>query len=57
MATIYADAKDTDYETNQQAYTIRKQVVTHKTKFKQPVAIGSGFAISLFEITDSKQKK
>lgn len=55
MATIYADAKDTDYENNQQAYTIRKMVVTKKSKFRQSVAIGSGFAISLFEMDDSKK--
>lgn len=56
MATVYADAADTDYENNQQAYTIRKMVVTNKSKFKQSVSIGSGFAISLFEITDNKKK-
>lgn len=45
-ATIYADAKDAHYKTNPQAYTIRKVVVTNKTKLAQFCAPGGGFAIS-----------
>jgi hypothetical protein len=48
-ATIYADAKDAHYKTNPQAYTIRKQKVTSKTKLSQLCAPGGGYAIS-FEL-------
>lgn len=49
-ATIYADAKDADYATNPQAYTITKRKVTSKTKLKMTMARGGGFAISLREL-------
>jgi hypothetical protein len=42
IATIYADAKDADYKTNPQAYTIRKVVVTNKSKLLQFCAPGGG---------------
>ena len=45
--TIYADAKDAHYETNPQAYTITKKVVTAKDVLKLQEAPGGGFAISL----------
>ena len=45
--TIYADAKDAHYETNPQAYTITKKVVTAKDVLKLTEAPGGGFAISL----------
>ena len=45
--TIYADAKDAHYETNPQAYTITKKVVTAKDVLKLKEAPGGGFAISL----------
>nr|WP_231403111.1 glycoside hydrolase family 97 protein [Hymenobacter guriensis] len=48
-ATIYADAKDAHYEKNPQAYQIRKQTVTRKTKLTQLCAPGGGYAISLVE--------
>ena len=35
VATIYADAKNAHYETNPQAYTIRKMTVTRKSKLSQ----------------------
>lgn len=34
MATIYADAKDADYETNPEKYVISRRVVTAKTRRK-----------------------
>ena len=46
-ATIYADAKDADYQNNPQAYTIKKQVVTSKSVLKLKAARGGGFAISI----------
>lgn len=48
-ATVYADAADAHYKTNPQAYTIKKLQVTNKTKFKQKVAPGGGYAISIIE--------
>ena len=49
IATIYADAKDANYKTNPQAYTIRKVVVTNKSKLSQWSASGGGYAISIVE--------
>ncbi|PJJ53132.1 glycoside hydrolase family 97 protein [Hymenobacter chitinivorans] len=49
VATIYADAKDAHYEKNPQAYAIRKQTVTSKTKLSQYCAPGGGYAISIVE--------
>ncbi|MET0636562.1 MAG: glycoside hydrolase family 97 protein [Chitinophagaceae bacterium] len=48
-ATIYADAKDAHWLTNPQAYTIRKMVVTSKSKLSQYCAPGGGYAISIIE--------
>lgn len=49
QATIYADAKNADYEKNPQAYQIAHRVVTNKTKLKLKAAPGGGYAISLIE--------
>ena len=49
-ATIYSDAKDAHFETNPQAYTIRKMKVTNKSKLSQHCAPGGGYAISVIEI-------
>ena len=46
-ATIYADAKNADYQNNPQAYTIKKQTVTSKSVLKLKAARGGGFAISI----------
>ena len=56
VATIYADAKDAHYKTNPQAYTIRKVVVTSKSKLSQLVAPGGGYAISIMEATKDETK-
>ncbi|SFF18712.1 Glycosyl-hydrolase 97 C-terminal, oligomerisation [Pedobacter antarcticus] len=53
IATIYSDAKDAHYETNPQAYQIRKGLVTSKTKLSQYCAPGGGYAISVMEVKDS----
>ncbi len=47
VATIYADAKEAHYKTNPQAYTVRKVLVTNKSKLEQLSAPGGGYAISL----------
>ena len=46
-ATIYADAKNADYQNNPQTYTIKKQVVTSKSILKLKAARGGGYAISI----------
>ncbi|MCW5909637.1 MAG: glycoside hydrolase family 97 protein [Cyclobacteriaceae bacterium] len=56
IATIYADAKDAHYKTNPQAYTIRKVVVTNKSKLAQGSAAGGGYAISIVEATKEQTK-
>ncbi|NDV69395.1 glycoside hydrolase family 97 protein [Dysgonomonas sp. 25] len=57
IATIYADAADAHYKTNPQAYTIRKVIVTNKSKLTQKSASAGGYAISIFEVTDKAQTK
>lgn len=56
MATIYADAKDADYETNPEKYVISRRVVTAKDNEKIFMARGGGFAISLMPVDDHTQK-
>lgn len=56
MATIYADAKDADYETNPEKYVISRRVVTAKDKEKIFMARGGGFAISLMPVDDHTHK-
>ena len=46
-ATIYADAKDADYEKNPKAYTITKRNVKKGDVLKLQEARGGGFAISI----------
>ncbi|MCQ2141369.1 MAG: glycoside hydrolase family 97 protein [Bacteroidales bacterium] len=45
-ATIYADATDANYETNTQAYTIEKRMVTSADSLDVFMAPGGGFAVS-----------
>ncbi len=56
IATLYTDSKDAHYKTNPQAYTIRKVVVTSKSKLEQWSAAGGGYAISIVE-ADKKETK
>ena len=53
-AIIYADAADAHYETNPQAYTIKKMVVTNKSVLSLKAAPGGGFAVSIIEVTRKK---
>ncbi len=56
LATIYSDAKDAHYKTNPQAYTIRKVIVTNKSKLAQWSAPGGGYAISIIEAEKDQLK-
>lgn len=56
IATIYADAKDAHFKTKPQAYTIRKVVVTSKSKLSQWCAAGGGYAISVVEADKTQTK-
>ncbi len=56
IATIYADAPTAHYKSNPQAYTIRKVVVTNKSKLSQRSAAGGGFAISIVEADKTQVK-
>ncbi|WP_301869027.1 glycoside hydrolase family 97 protein [Bacteroides caecimuris] len=57
VATVYSDAKDAHYEHNPQAYTIRKGIVTSKSKLSLKAAPGGGYAISIMEVTDPQVLK
>lgn len=57
IATVYADAEDAHYEHNPQAYTIRKGIVTDKSKLTLKASSGGGYAISIVEVTDPSQLK
>ncbi|QDA61921.1 glycoside hydrolase family 97 protein [Hymenobacter jejuensis] len=46
VATIYADAKDADWQKNPAAYQIRQQSVNSRTALKLQLAPGGGAAIS-----------
>ncbi|MFR2509448.1 glycoside hydrolase family 97 protein, partial [Odoribacter laneus] len=57
IATVYADAKDAHYEHNPQAYTIRKGILTNKSKLTLAAAPGGGYAISVIEVTNPEEIK
>ena len=57
IATIYADGEDADYKTNPQSYTIKKGIVTSKTKLTLKAVEAGGYAISLFEVKDKAETK
>ncbi len=57
IATVYADAKDADWKDNPQAYTIRKGIVTNKSKLNLHAASGGGYAISIKEVKDKAELK
>jgi len=56
IATIYADAKDANWNEKPQNYVISKVVVTSKSKLKQYIAPGGGYAISIKEASDAELK-
>lgn len=53
VATIYSDSKDAHYLTNPQGYEIKKIIVSSKSKLKQLVAPGGGYAISIVPSDES----
>lgn len=57
IATVYADTKDAHYEHNPQAYTIRKGILTNKSKLTLAAAPGGGYAISVIEVTNPEEIK
>ncbi|MCI6050165.1 glycoside hydrolase family 97 protein [Phocaeicola plebeius] len=57
IATIYADTKDTDYKLNPQSYQIVKGLVNSKNKLKINTVEAGGYAVSLFEVTNSDEMK
>ena len=57
IATIYSDAKDTDYKLNPQDYKIVKGLVDYKTKLKINTVEAGGYAISIFEVNDKSEMK
>mgnify|MGYP002612491838 FL=1 len=50
VCTVYADAKDTDYEKNPKAYTISRRTVKLGDRLRLKMAPGGGFAVSLFPV-------
>ena len=46
-ATIYADGKDADWKENPQSYLITEKKIDSKSRLKQHIAAGGGFAIRL----------
>ena len=57
IATIYADAKDASWDKNPQAYTIKKGILTSKSKLNLHAVSGGGFAISIKEVKDKAELK
>lgn len=55
-ATIYADAKDSHYLKNPQAYKITRKKIDSKSVLKLKAAPGGGFAISIRKIGNKVQK-
>ena len=56
-ATIYADAKDADWDRNPMAYQIKSYLVNNKTALKIALANGGGAAVSLRYANDDDLKK
>lgn len=50
VCTVYADAKDADYEKNPKAYTISRRTVKQGGRLRLKMAPGGGFAVSLFPV-------
>lgn len=50
VCTVYADAKDADYEKNPKAYNITRRTVKQGDRLRLKMAPGGGFAVSLFPV-------
>lgn len=57
VATVYADAKDADWDKNPMAYQINSYIVNSKTSLKFNLAKGGGTAVSLKLASDEEVKK
>ena len=57
IITIYEDAPNAHYKANPQAYTIRKGIVTKKSKLKIKSAPGGGYAISIIPAKNKEELK
>ena len=58
IATVYADAKNADWQKNPKAYTITNYIVTNETKAKIQLVASGGCAISLkVATTEDLEKK
>ena len=49
--------KDADWKENPQAYTIKKGILTNKSKLNLRAANGGGYAISIKEVKDKAEVK
>ncbi len=56
LATLYADAPDAHYQTNPQAYTIRRGILTAADVLLLKAAPGGGYAISIMEADEQQLK-
>ncbi len=56
IATVYADGKDADYQTNPTSYKITKGKIDNKSKISIDMARSGGFAISIIEATPADAK-
>lgn len=50
VCTVYADAKDADYEKTPKAYTITRRTVKQGDRLRLKMAPGGGFSVSLFPV-------
>lgn len=50
VCTVYADAKDADYEKTPKAYTITRRTVKQGDRLRLKMAPGGGFAVSIFPV-------
>ena len=57
VATLYADGKDADYDTNPTSYQIKKGLVSAKTKISTRLARSGGFALSFIGATAAEKKE
>lgn len=56
VATLYADGRDADYQSNPTSYQIKKGIVTSKSKLAVKLARSGGFALSIMEATPENSK-
>ena len=56
IATLYADGRDADYDTNPESYKISSGIVTSKTKMSVWLTRSGGFALSIKEATKNEIK-